>query len=76
MRKSIKVTLLSTLLIGGSYFAYAKAKAGPGEVWRCLSGSTAHCSYAPWDYGYDCTTPPSPVTWGDCSGMVKVVEIE
>ena len=77
MKKSITMTLFSILLLGVATFSFArKQKTEQGTEWRCSVGNSAICVYAPWDFGYDCSPPPQPMSEGDCGGMVQVVTID
>lgn len=71
MRKSIKLSLLSLVLISATAFGYAKQK---DNAWMCTPGTTGHCMPDFFEPGnYECSVPPGTIDWGDCGGVVEVV---
>ena len=75
MKKIIKLSLLTALLIGGATIVYAKnQQRNVKRAWMCTPATTGQCMADFTDPGnYDCITFPEPITWGDCGGIVEVV---
>lgn len=71
MKRILKVSLISALVVGAATFAYAKKVE---KKWMCEAGTTGWCIYdTVGEDGYSCMIPTTPPPNGDCKGMVEVV---